>query len=146
MYTLYPKVCNGSYSLINTVVQHIIDQSCEDIVDEHALAALDEMARDEQQSWVADGAFAMFTTILNQSEECIYSVERNLIMAKAHFHRSCLRRIPLLLYANDLRLRIQAPRRLPNAFSKRYCRVVSADSFFCVFYANKCSRKSSTTF
>ena len=51
-------------------------------------------------------------------------------MAKLHFHRSCLRRIPLLSYASDLRLRIQAPKRLRSAFSKRYCRVVSVDSFF----------------
>jgi len=64
-------VRDGSYSLINTVVQRIIDQSCEDIVDEHALAALDEMARDERQPWLTDGAFAMFTTILSQSEYCI---------------------------------------------------------------------------
>jgi len=71
LYTLYPKVRHGSYSLINTVVQRIIDQSFEDIVDEYALAALDEMARDEQQPWLTDGAFAMFTTILSQSEYCI---------------------------------------------------------------------------
>ena len=58
----------GSYSLINTLVQQIIDQSCEDVVDEHALAALDEMARDEQYPWLTDGAFAMFTTILSQGE------------------------------------------------------------------------------
>ena len=66
---------HGSYSHINTVVQCIIDQSCEDIVDEHTLAALDEMARDEQQPWLTDGAFAMFATILSQSEYCIQSVE-----------------------------------------------------------------------
>jgi len=53
-----------------TVVQRIIDQSCEDIVDEHSLGALDEMARDEQRPWLTDGAFAMFTTILSQSEYC----------------------------------------------------------------------------
>ena len=59
---------DGSYSLINAAVQCIIDESYEDIVDEHALAALDEMARDEQQPWLTDGAFAMFTTILSQSK------------------------------------------------------------------------------
>ena len=65
---------DGSSSLINAVVQRIIDESYEDIVDEHALAALDEiveMARDEQQPWLTDGAFAMFATILSQSEYCI---------------------------------------------------------------------------
>lgn len=61
-----------SYSFSkNTVIQRIIDQPYEDIVDEHALGALDEMARDERQPWLTDGAFAMFTTILNQSEHCI---------------------------------------------------------------------------
>ena len=59
---------DGSYSLINTVIQRVIDQLCEDIVDEHALSTLDEMARDERQPWLTDGAFAMFTTILSQSE------------------------------------------------------------------------------
>jgi hypothetical protein len=68
LYTLYPKVRDGYYSLINTLVQRIIDQSCEVVVDEDALAALDEMARDEQEPWLTDGAFAMFTTILSQGE------------------------------------------------------------------------------
>ena len=58
------------------------------------------------------------------------SVEWNLIMAKAHFHRGYLLRIPFLSYANNLLLRIQAPRRLRNAFSKPSCKVVGADSFF----------------
>ena len=66
---------DNSYSLIKTVVQCIIDQSCEDIVDAHALGALDEMARDEKQPWLTNGAFAMFTTILDQGKYCIQSVE-----------------------------------------------------------------------
>jgi len=61
-------VRDGSYLLMNTVAQRTADQSCEDIVDERALAALDEMARDEQQPWLTDGAFEMFATILSQSK------------------------------------------------------------------------------
>jgi hypothetical protein len=57
------------------VVQCIIDQPYEDIVDEQALDALDEMARDEQQPWLTDGAFAMFTTLLSQGEYWFESIE-----------------------------------------------------------------------
>ena len=50
------------HSLIKT---NFIEQPSENIVDENAL---DKMARDGHQAWVIDGAFAMFTTILTQSE------------------------------------------------------------------------------
>ncbi|KIM36837.1 hypothetical protein M413DRAFT_285325 [Hebeloma cylindrosporum] len=50
--------------LVNTLSQ---DQSYEHILNEQALGALDEMARDEQHPWLTDGAFAMFTTILSQN-------------------------------------------------------------------------------
>ena len=58
-------------SLIKTVVPRVIDQPCEDIVDEHALDALQEIAREDQQPWLTDGAFSMFATILSQSEYSI---------------------------------------------------------------------------
>jgi hypothetical protein len=88
------------------------------------------MARDEQQPWLTDGAFTMFRTILSQSEYFIQSVEWNLIMAKMHFHRSCLLQTPLVLCTNNVWLRIQVPRKLQNTFLKWYCRVVSVGLVF----------------
>ena len=62
----YPMVCYGSYSFMKTILQDIIEQTCEEIVDENLLSTLGEMTRDKQYDWLVDGAFAMFTTILSQ--------------------------------------------------------------------------------
>ena len=61
-------------SLIKAVIRDAIEQSCEEFLDENALSALEEMARDKEQGWASNGAFAMFTTILSHSEHCISSV------------------------------------------------------------------------
>ena len=49
----------------------IIEQTCGDVLDEHALGALDEIAGDGEHPWLTEGAFAMFTTILSQSKHSI---------------------------------------------------------------------------
>ena len=59
---------------MKTILQDIIEQTCEEIVDENLLSTLGEMTRDKQYDWLVDGAFAMFTTILSQREYGIKSV------------------------------------------------------------------------
>lgn len=64
-----PEGTRWSSLVYKIIVRRFIGQSFEDIVDEHALSVLDEIARDDPS--LTDGAFKMLTTILSQSEHSI---------------------------------------------------------------------------